>query len=237
MGKARAKQPRQRLTLFDLDNTLLAGDSDYGWGQFLIEVGALEAGEYERKNAAFYADYKAGRLDIRAFLAFQLKPLAEHEPAQLVAWRERFLSEKIRPMLLPAARAVVAERIAEGDLVAVVTATNSFITRPIAAMYGIEHLVATRPQSVGGRFTGNVSGTPCFQAGKLTCVAEWLGGLGRRLADFRESWFFSDSHNDLPLLSAVTHPVAVDPDPVLAEHAASRRWPVLSWRPATPRRG
>jgi len=230
MGQAGPKRPRQRLTLFDLDNTLLGGDSDYGWGQFLIEAGAVEAEEYERKNAAFYADYKAGRLDIRAFLAFQLKPLAEHEPAQLLAWRERFLAEKIRPMLLPAAKAVVAERIASGDLVAVVTATNSFITRPIAALYGIEHLVATQPQSVGGRFTGKVSGTPCFQAGKLNCVAEWLAGLGRRLGEFRESWFFSDSHNDLPLLSAVTHPVAVDPDPLLAEHATGRGWPVLSWR-------
>lgn len=234
LGKTSAGRPRQRLTLFDLDNTLLAGDSDYGWGQFLIEVGVLESSAYERRNAEFFADYKAGRLDIQAFLAFQLKPLAEHELSQLIKWRERFLAEKIRPMLLPAAKAVVAERLAAGDLVAVVTATNSFVTRPIAAMYGIEHLVATQPQSAGGRFTGRVSGTPCFQAGKLVCVNEWLTGLGRRLTEFRESWFFSDSHNDLPLLSAVTHPVAVDPDPILAEHAASRRWPVLSWRPATP---
>ena len=134
LGKTSAGRPRQRLTLFDLDNTLLAGDSDYGWGQFLIEVGVLEASAYERRNAEFFADYKAGRLDIQAFLAFQLKPLAEHELSQLIRWRERFLAEKIRPMLLPAAKAVVAERLAAGDLVAVVTATNSFVTRPIAAM-------------------------------------------------------------------------------------------------------
>ena len=228
-----AKRARQRLTLFDLDNTLLGGDSDYGWGQFLIEAGVIDGEAYERQNAAFFANYKAGRLDIHAFLAFQLKPLAEHDSAQLLAWRERFLAEKIRPMLLPAAKAVVGERLAGGDLVAVVTATNSFITRPIAAMYGIEHLVATRPQSIGSRFTGKVSGTPCFQAGKLVCVTEWLTGLGHRLGDFRESWFFSDSHNDLPLLSVVSHPVAVDPDPTLAQHAAAHSWPVVSWRPAT----
>jgi len=236
LGKDR-RRPRQRLTLFDLDNTLLEGDSDYGWGQFLIEAGVVERADYESRNAAFYDDYKAGRLDIHAFLAFQLKPLAEHEPSQLLAWRKRFLDEKIRPMLLPAAKAVVAERLAAGDLVAVVTATNSFVTRPIAAMYGIEHLVATRPQSIGGRFTGKVAGTPCFRQGKLVCVAEWLTGLGRGLRDFRESWFFSDSHNDLPLLSAVTHPVAVDPDPTLAEHASARGWPVLSWRRAAPAPG
>lgn len=232
MAKTRARRARQRLTLFDLDNTLLAGDSDYGWGQFLIEAGVLDAAAYEKRNAEFYADYKAGRLDIGAFLAFQLRPLAEHEPAQLLAWRERFLAEKIRPMLLPAAKAVVAERIGAGDLVAVVTATNSFVTRPIAKMYGIEHLVATQPESVAGRFTGRVSGTPCFRAGKLSCVEDWLAGLGRRLGEFGESWFFSDSHNDLPLLSAVTHPVAVDPDPLLAEQARARGWPVLSWRDA-----
>jgi HAD superfamily hydrolase (TIGR01490 family) len=230
MGTTRAGRASQRLTLFDLDNTLLAGDSDYGWGQFLIEAGVLDADVYERRNAEFFADYKAGRLDIHAFLDFQLRPLAEHEPAQLLAWRERFLMEKIQPMLLPAARSIVDERIAAGDLVAVVTSTNSFVTRPIAAMYGIEHVVATEPEAVAGRFTGRVSGEPCFQAGKLVCVNAWLGRQQRRLGDFTESWFYSDSHNDLPLLGATTHPVAVDPDPILAEHARRHGWPVLSWR-------
>jgi HAD superfamily hydrolase (TIGR01490 family) len=221
---------RQRLTLFDLDNTLLAGDSDYGWAQFLIEVGAVDGVIYERRNAAFFADYKAGRLDIHAFLDFQLGPLAEHDPAQLFTWRERFLAEKIQPMLLPAARAIVNERLRAGDLVAVVTATNSFVTRPIAAMYGITNLVATEPEMAAGRFTGRVTGAPCFQAGKLTCVDAWLGIHDRGLRDFHESWFYTDSHNDLPLLEAVTHAVAVDPDPILAEHAAVRGWQIVSWR-------
>ncbi len=221
---------RQRLTLFDLDNTLLGGDSDYGWAQFLIEVGALDAATYEERNAAFFADYKAGRLDIHAFLDFQLRPLAEHEPARLFAWRERFLVEKIRPMLLPAAEAVVRQRLDAGDLVAVVTATNSFVTRPIAQMYGIEHLVATEPEMTNGRFTGRVTGVPCFQAGKVTCVQAWLDGRTQRLTDFSESWFYTDSHNDLPLLHAVTRGVAVDPDPILAEQAAVRGWPIVSWR-------
>jgi HAD superfamily hydrolase (TIGR01490 family) len=218
------------LTLFDLDNTLLGGDSDYGWAQFLIEAGVLDAGDYERRNAQFFADYKAGVLDIRAFLEFQLRPLAAHEPQELLAWRERFLVEKVQPMLLPKGRAAVAERLAAGDLVAVVTATNSFITRPIADLYGVEHLVATEPELVGGRFTGRTQGIPCFQAGKLYRVRDWLAGLGVSLEGFGSSWFYSDSHNDLALLSAVTHPVAVDPDAVLAGHARERGWPVLSWR-------
>jgi HAD superfamily hydrolase (TIGR01490 family) len=159
-----------------------------------------------------------------------LRPLAEHDLEQLLAWRERFLVEKIRPMLLPAAQAIVAERLGAGDLVAVVTATNSFVTRPIAALYGIEHLVATEPETVAGRFTGRVSGEPCFQAGKLACVNAWLQGRQYRLDDFTASWFYSDSHNDLPLLDAITDPVAVDPDPILAEHARRRGWPVVSWR-------
>jgi HAD superfamily hydrolase (TIGR01490 family) len=228
-GTRMGPTPR-RLTLFDLDNTLLAGDSDYGWGQFLIEVGVLDAPTYEARNARFFADYRAGRLDIRAFLEFQLRPLAEHAPEQLYAWRERFLAEKIRPMLLPTARAVVDERMRAGDLVAVVTATNSFVTRPIAQMYGIDNLVATEPEIAGGRFTGRVTGEPCFQAGKLRCVAAWLAGEGHALGDFAQSWFYSDSHNDLPLLEAVSHPVVVDPDPTLAGHAAARGWRVLSWR-------
>ena len=219
-----------RLTLFDLDNTLLAGDSDYGWAQFLIGAGVLDAAAYERRDAEFFSDYRAGRLDIRAFLDFQLRPLAEHEPERLLEWRDRFLVEKIRPMLLPKAKAQVAERLGAGDLVAVVTATNSFVTGPIAKLYGIAHLVATEPEQVAGRFTGRTAGTPCFQAGKLACVQEWLGGLGLSLGDFSASWLYSDSHNDLPLLCAVTDPVAVDPDPLLARHAGERGWPVVSWR-------
>ena len=221
---------RQRLTLFDLDNTLLAGDSDYGWGQFLIEVGAVDAATYERRNAGFFADYQAGRLDIRAFLDFQLRPLADNDPSQLFVWRERFLAEKIEPMLLPAGLAVVRERLGAGDLVAVVTSTNSFVTKPIAQKFGISNLVATEPEMIAGRFTGRITGEPCFRAGKITCVNAWLAGKKRKLRDFTDSWFYTDSHNDLPLLAAVKHPVAVDPDPILAGHAAAHGWPVVSWR-------
>ena len=203
------RQSARRLTLLDLDNTLIAGDSDYGWAQFLIETGVVDRDAYEQRNAGFFADYHAGTLDIHAFLEFQLKPMADNDYARLLAWRERFVSEKIVPMLLPAAKALVDQRLAEGDLVAVVTATNSFITRPIADLYGISHLVAT---------------------GKLTRVRDWLQSMDRDLGEFVESWFYSDSHNDLPLLSSVTHPVAVDPDPRLLEHASARGWPVMSWR-------
>ncbi len=221
---------RQRLTLFDLDNTLLAGDSDYGWGQFLIEVGAVDAASYEQRNAEFFADYKAGRLDIHAFQEFQLRPLAKYEPEQLFAWRDRFLAEKIRPMLLPAATTIVQQRLGAGDLVAVVTSTNSFVTQPIAQMYGITNLVATEPEMVAGRFTGRVAGVACFREGKVTRVEAWLAGQEHKLDDFSESWFYTDSHNDLPLLEAVSHAVAVDPDPILAEQAAARGWQIVSWR-------
>ena len=224
------RHPPQRLTLFDLDNTLIAGDSDYGWAQFLIEAGALDAEAYERRNAGFLADYNAGTLDIHAFLDFQLRPLTHHEPSQLLAWRERFVAEKIVPMLLPDAKTVVDQRLAAGDLVAVVTATNSFITRPIAGLYGISHLVATEPETINGRFTGRATGEPCFRAGKLSRVKDWLAAMDSNLGDFAESWFYSDSHNDLPLLSSVTHPVAVDPDPLLHELASARGWPVMTWR-------
>ncbi len=230
METGRARRLAQRLSLFDLDNTLIAGDSDYGWAQFLIEAGVLDADLYERRNAGFFADYKAGSLDIHAFLDFQLRPLAEHEPAQLLAWRERFMAEKIEPMFLPAAKVLVDARLAKGDLVAVVTATNSFITRPIAQRYGISHLVATEPEMVDGRFTGGTVGEPCFREGKVLRVRQWLASMGIGLEEFAESWFYSDSHNDLPLLSAVTEPVAVDPDPVLREHAVARGWPVETWR-------
>jgi HAD superfamily hydrolase (TIGR01490 family) len=230
MEAGHGRHPAQRLSLFDLDNTLIAGDSDYGWAQFLIEAGVLDADLYERSNAGFFADYKAGTLDIHAFLDFQLRPLAEHEPTQLLAWRDRFMREKIEPMFLPAAKARVDARLAAGDLVAVVTATNSFITRPIAQRYGIAHLVATEPETVNGRFTGRTVGEPCFREGKLLRVTQWLASMGLGLEDFAESCFYSDSHNDLSLLSAVTGPVAVDPDPVLREHAVAKGWPVVTWR-------
>lgn len=219
-----------RLALFDLDHTLLAGDSDYEWGQFLVDHGVLAREEYEAQNAAFYEQYKAGTLDIHEFLGFALRPLADHTDAELACWHAQFMAERIRPMISARARALVREHLQAGDLCAIVTATNSFVTAPIAREFAVSHLVATEPERAGGRYTGRVAGTPCFREGKIRRVEEWLAGLGRTLADFEESAFYSDSHNDLPLLERVTRPVAVDPDPQLAAAARARGWPVISLR-------
>lgn len=219
-----------KLTLFDLDNTLLAGDSDYEWGQFLIDRGVLSRAEYEAQNARFFEQYKAGTLDIHQYLGFALGPLAAHAPEDLARWHEAFMRERIHPMMLPRARELVARHVGAGELCAIVTATNSFVTAPIARELGVPDLVATEPERVAGRFTGRVAGTPCFREGKLARVDEWLAGLGRRFEDFEDSRFYSDSHNDLPLLARVRHPVAVDPDPALAAEAVRRGWPVISLR-------
>jgi HAD superfamily hydrolase (TIGR01490 family) len=219
-----------RLVLFDLDNTLLVGDSDYEWGQFLVDRGVLERASYEAQNRAYYDQYVAGRLDIHEYLGFALRPLAAHTREELEGWHAEFMAARIVPMIAPQARALVRAHREAGDLCAIITATNSFVTAPIAREFGVEHLIATEPESRHGRFTGRVAGTPCFRDGKLRRLEEWLAGLGRRLADFAESAFYSDSHNDLPLLERVTRPVAVDPDPQLAAEARRRGWAVISLR-------
>ena len=218
------------LVLFDLDNTLLAGDSDYEWGQFLVDRGILEREEYESQNRAYYDQYVAGTLDIHEFLGFALRPLAAHEPADLERWHAEFMAARIRPMIGAPARALVRKHLDAGDLCAIITATNSFVTRPIAKEFGVEHLIATEPEKLNGRFTGRVAGIPCFREGKVKRLDEWLAGRGKRLADFAESTLYSDSHNDLPLLERVQRPVAVDPDQQLAAEAGRRGWPVMSLR-------
>jgi HAD superfamily hydrolase (TIGR01490 family) len=218
------------LALFDLDNTLLACDSDYEWGQFLVDRGVLDRDTYEAQNAAFYEQYKAGTLDIHEFLGFALRPLAEHAPEELARWHAEFMAARIRPAMGAPAKALVQRHLAEGDLCAVVTATNSFVTGPIAREFGVPHLVATEPEQVAGRFTGRVAGIPCFREGKIARVEAWLTGEGHRLRDFARSSFYSDSQNDLPLLERVTHPIAVDPDPKLAAVARARGWPAVSLR-------
>ena len=216
----------QRLVLFDLDNTLLAGDSDFEWAQFLIEQGVLDREVYEARNQAFYDEYRAGTLDIREFLDFQLKPLSRHPRAQLDAWHGEFMERKIRPMVRPKARELVERH--RDDLRVVITATNSFVTAPIASEFGIADLIATEPEQRDGEFTGDVSGIPCFREGKVARLDAWLTARGTRLSSFPESWFYSDSHNDLALLERVTRPVAVDPDPALRQHAERRGWRIIT---------
>ena len=212
------------LAIFDLDHTLLSGDSDYAWGQFLVERHLVDGDTYERENRRYFDQYKSGTLDIYAFLGFALRPLTEHAPAQLQTWHREFMQAKIRPMITPAARALVEQHRARGDTLLIITATNGFVTRPIAAEFGIDHLLATEPELVDGHYTGRVSGTPCFREGKVERLRAWLKEHKETL---RGSAFYSDSHNDLPLLSLVDQPVAVNPDPVLAAHARAHAWPVL----------
>lgn len=214
------------LALFDLDNTLLAGDSDFEWAQFLIEQGVLDREVYEARNQEFFDQYRNGTLDIRGFLDFQLKPLARHPRRVLDEWHTRFMQEKVLPMVRSSARELVARHRA--DLRVIVTATNSFVTAPIARKFGIDNLIATEPAQVDGEFTGGVSGTPCFRDGKVKRVEEWLAARGQPLESFAQSWFYSDSLNDLPLLERVTHPVAVDPDDTLRAHAGKHGWQILS---------
>ncbi|HEB57758.1 MAG TPA: HAD family hydrolase [Gammaproteobacteria bacterium] len=215
------------LAIFDLDNTLLAGDSDYLWGQFLVKEGIVDGEHYEAENLRFYEEYKAGGLDIYAFLRFSLRPLAEHDPAQLRAWREVFIERYIIPRIAPGTPALLERHRRQGDTLMIITATNHFVTAPIAALLGIEHLLATEPEFRNGRYTGEVSGIPCFQEGKVTRLQAWLDEHGMGLDG---SWFYSDSHNDLPLLETVSHPVAVDPDDTLREWALTHQWPVISLR-------
>jgi len=219
-----------RLALFDLDNTLLAGDSDYEWGQFMCDQGLVERAAYEAQNRVYYAQYVAGTLDIHEYLGFALRPLANHSSDDLARWHAEFMRVRIRPMIRPPARALARRHLEAGELCAIITSTNSFVTGPIAREFGIEHLIATEPERRNGRFTGQVAGTPCFREGKLACLERWLSGLGRRLADFEASACYSDSHNDLPLLERVTRPVAVDPDETLAREAARRGWERISLR-------
>ncbi|MBU0752795.1 MAG: HAD-IB family hydrolase [Gammaproteobacteria bacterium] len=219
-----------KLALFDLDNTLLSGDSDFEWAQFLISKGVLDREVHEAKNQEFYDHYKAGTLDIHAFLDFQLAPLARHARAELDVWHDEFMAERIRPMMTETARALVKSHLDAGDICAVVTATNSFVTGPICREFGIAHLVATVPAQQDGSFTGQPRGTPAFKAGKIERVDAWLESLGLWWGAFESSHFYSDSHNDLPLLERVTVPVAVDPDETLRARALAAGWPVISLR-------
>jgi HAD superfamily hydrolase (TIGR01490 family) len=209
---------------------LLAGDSDYNWSLFLIKQGLLDEKTHHERNEQFYLDYKNGTLDIYKFLAFQLKPLAEHSVADLNALHANYMESVIRPMMTKKAQDLVNQHKAQGDLCLVITATNSFVTKPIAQAYGIAHLIGTDPEMVNGAYTGGVAGVPSFQEGKVTRLNQWLAERGQVLADFEQSYFYSDSHNDLPLMKLVTHPVAVDADAKLTDYAQQHGWPHISLR-------
>ena len=216
------------LAIFDLDNTLLQGDSDYLWGKFLVDQGEVDGETYEQTNQKFYDDYKAGELDIFAFLAFSLEPLTRLSADHLAELHAQYMREIIKPLILPAATALVDKHRQQGDTLLIITATNHFITAPIATAFGINHLLATDPEIIDGRYTGKVSGTPCYQEGKVIRLKKWLQ---ENNFDLENSWFYSDSHNDLPLLKKVTHSVAVNPDDVLRQEAEKHGWKILDIHP------
>ncbi|WP_415889548.1 HAD family hydrolase [Neptuniibacter sp. SY11_33] len=215
------------LAIFDLDNTLLAGDSDHAWGEFLCEKGIVDSDEYSRANDYFYEQYKNGGLDIFEFLAFALKPLAQMKRTELDKLHLEFMESKIIPIMLPKAAELLQNHRDQGDYLLIITATNRFVTGPIADKLGVDDIIATDPEEVDGEYTGKVAGIPCFQDGKVTRLNEWLKHNDFNLEG---SYFYSDSHNDLPLLEQVTHPVAVNPDETLEDHANTHLWPVLDLR-------
>ncbi len=215
------------LAIFDLDNTLLAGDSDYEWGRYLADQGIVEAASYERENQRFYAQYQAGILDIHEFARFAYKPLADNPLADLERWRDIYMEERIRPLILPKGRALIEQHRTQGHVPLIITSTNRFVTEPIAQALGVEHLLASDPEFKAGCYTGALTGTPCFREGKVTRLMEWLTESGH---DLNGSWFYSDSHNDIPLLERVSHPVAVDADETLIKYARQRGWPLISLR-------
>jgi HAD superfamily hydrolase (TIGR01490 family) len=215
------------LALFDLDNTLLAGDSDYLWGVFLVEKGLVDGELYRTANERFYKEYAEGRLDIHEFLNFALSPLASFELERLQTLHREFMQTRIRGIMTRIGQNKVNEHKAKGDATLIITATNRFVTEPIAAAFGVDDLIATEPEMHNGKYTGRVAGTPSFQHGKITRLQTWMESHDQNLDD---SWFYSDSHNDLPLLEQVSHPVAVDPDQKLLQIAQQRGWPIVSFR-------
>lgn len=215
------------LAIFDLDHTLLDSDSDHAWGQYLVDKELVDPAVHKHRNDHFYEQYKAGTLDIHEYLAFSLKPLTDYSLEDMLASREAFLNERIVPMISQKSRDLIAHHKRQGDTLLIITATNGFVTYPIAELLGIDHIIAPHPEFIDGGYTGRVVGTPSFQHGKVIRLNEWLEEQGYELTD---SWFYSDSHNDLPLLEIVDHPVAVDPDNTLRKVAEDKGWPVISLR-------
>jgi HAD superfamily hydrolase (TIGR01490 family) len=218
----------KNLALFDLDHTLLPIDSDYEWGQFLVRTGAVDADEHKRRNDAFFAQYQAGTLDPVEYLEFALGTLARFPRAELDAMHEVFMREVINPAIRPRALELVQRHLDQGDLVAIITATNRFVTAPIARAFGAPHLIAAVPEEdEQGNLTGKLLGIPTSGPGKVTQMHAWLNELGTSFDAFERSHFYSDSHNDIPLLSVVSHPVATNPNAALTQHATALGWPLL----------
>jgi len=217
------------LALFDLDHTLLPLDSDYEWGRFMVRIGAVDAEGFERRNAAFYAQYEAGTLDPVEYLEFALGTLSAFPRHQLDEWHRQFMDEVIRPALRPAALDLVRRHQDADELVAIITATNRFITAPIAAAFGVANLIAAEPElDAEGRITGKLRGIPTSGPGKVIHTQQWLAQRGKSLESFAHSYFYSDSQNDIPLLSAVTDPIATNPNALLKAHAQAQGWPILT---------
>ncbi len=215
-----------KLAIFDLDNTLIAGDSDCLWGEFLSEQGYIDSSAYQRGHKKFYEEYMQGTMDIHAFLEFQLKVLAENDRTQLEEWRKNYIDTKIKPLMLPKAIDLINEHRQKGHELLIITATNRFITEPIANEFEINNLIACEPELIDGQYTGKVVGTPSYAEGKVTRLNEWL----ENHEQVEESWFYSDSHNDIPLLKEVDHAIAVDADETLITEAEKQNWPVISLR-------
>ncbi|MEK9711512.1 MAG: HAD family hydrolase [Thalassolituus sp.] len=213
------------LAIFDLDHTLLSGDSDHAWGQFLVDRGLVDPEVHQQRNDHFYEQYKAGSLDIHEYLEFAMRPLTQYEPDHMHAERDTFLNERIEPLITDKARALIREHEEKGDTLLIITATNGFVTYPIAERLGIAHIIAPHPEIIDGRYTGKTVGIPSFQDGKVTRLRDWMKENSHELEG---SYFYSDSHNDLPLLRLVDHPVAVDPDDTLRATAEANGWPVIS---------
>lgn len=217
---------QSRIAIFDLDHTLLPIDSDYEWGQFLCRIAAVDVAYFERRNKDFFAQYQAGTLNAREYLEFALGTLAQFSPEQLRNMHQQFMQEVINPALLPVARALLAKH--QDDLVMIITATNRFVTEPIAHALNVEHLIAAQPEiSTDGRLTGKLVGNPTSGSGKVEHLHAWLAQYNTTLDSFEQSYFYSDSHNDLPLLELVSHPVATNPNAQLTAHALAHGWPIL----------
>ena len=215
------------LAIFDLDNTLIAGDSDHAWGEFLIEKGVVDKAEFKATNDQFYADYLEGKLDIIEYIRFALAPLKAHSLTQLHEWRKEFIKTIVEPMVLPKGLALIEEHKQKGDYCLIITATNQFVTEPIADMLGVDDLIATVPEFKEGYYTGEIVGTPSYQEGKVVRLNEWLEDHSYTIS---ESFFYSDSHNDIPLLEEVGYPIVVDGDDSLLAYAKEKSWQTISLR-------